>query len=58
MTPRVWLDHTFIGVADDVLVVLTLWEVKSRAEEAAAVPEKGLADVQARIIVKCLEAWD
>ena len=57
MTPRVWLDHTFIGVADDVVVVVTLWEVESRAVEAAAVLEKGPADVQARMIVKCLEAW-
>ena len=57
MTPRVWLDHTFIGVADDVVVVLTLWEVEFRAVEAAAVLEKGPADVQARMIVKCLVAW-
>ena len=37
ITPRVWLDYTIIGVADDVLVVLTLrernWSDRSTAGE-------------------------
>ena len=32
MTPRVWADYTFLGLAEDVLVVLTLREEESGAK--------------------------
>ena len=40
MTPRVWLNYTFLGNADDMLVVLTLRDDGPGAIEAAAVTEK------------------
>ena len=55
MTPRVWLNNTFLGLAEDMLVVLTLREEESRA---AAVTVKGLAEAPVKIIIKCLEAWN
>ena len=57
MTPRVWLDCTFVGLVDDMLVVLTLRDEESRAIEAAAVTAKGPAEAPVKIILKCLEAW-
>ena len=45
MAPRVWLDHTFLWLSDDMLMMLTLREVESRAMEAAAVTEKGPAEI-------------
>ena len=33
-SPRFWLDYTFLGLAEDMLVVLTPWEAKSGAIEA------------------------
>ena len=44
MTPRVWRDYTFLGLAEDLLVVLPLLEEGSGATDAAAVTEKGPAE--------------
>ena len=57
MTPRVWWDHTFFGLGDDILVVLALREEESGAIEAAAVTEKGPAEAPVKIAIQCLEAW-
>ena len=56
MTPRVWLDSTFLGLGEDMVVVHTLREEETGAIEAAAVTERGLAEAPAKI-TKCLEAW-
>ena len=56
MTPRVWLDHTFFGLGDDILVVLSLCEEESGAIEAAAVTEKGFAAAPVKTVIKCLES--
>ena len=58
MTPRVWLNYTFLGLAEDMLVVLTLREEESGVIEAAAFTVKGLAEAPVKIIIKCLEAWN
>ena len=52
MTPRGCLEYTLLGLAKDMLVVLTLREDESGAIEAAAVTEKGPAEAPAN-----MEAW-
>ena len=51
LTPRVWLACTFLGLAEDVLVVLTLREEESGAVEAAAVTAEVLAEAAVKIII-------
>ena len=58
MTPRGWLDYAYVGLPDEMLVVLTLRGEQSGATEAAAVTEKGPADAPVKITIECLEGWN
>ena len=57
-TPRGWLDYAYVGLPDEMLVVLTLRGEQLGATEAAAVTEKGPADAPFKITIECLEGWN
>ena len=50
--------HTTVGVADDVLVKLTLGEEVSGAIEATAVTNKGATDVPAMMTLKVFGSFE